>query len=362
MLSNILSLSSTAGIYQQNTKAPNSQNFAVENIRAKSVRIVNRKGENCRLEPDEEAADVVRLIFELVQNRLGAKQIVRALHKCRTPTPAEYKAAHGFTGHDISRSNGIWSESTVARILKDERYTGTYIIGKREVTEVGGHKVRLKTEDQWVKIPDHHSAIVSKELYDQVQALRPHTKCAKKNINTYPLRGKVFCGECRHAMSRTPSQNHAYICRHSQVDDTAPCHGLRIKEAELEQIVYDKMLLWLQTTQEEGSCIPSTAPDGLDIRIEDCHREKRKLYEQFVMQKINLQDYKVQQAKLDGELERFKQTLAIVSTQVAGQRDTADQASLLQRLQATDHLTVELVDELIDRVDIYPGRVKPIWR
>jgi len=37
--------------------------------------------------------------------------------------------------------DGIWPESSIIHILDDERYTGTYIIGKREVTEVGGHHV-----------------------------------------------------------------------------------------------------------------------------------------------------------------------------------------------------------------------------
>lgn len=315
-----------------------------------------KKSGDGRMEPDEETADVVRLIFRLAKSGLGAKGIVKALRERGVSTPAEYKAAHGFSGHDIFRSNGIWHESTIARILEDERYTGMYIMGKREVTEVGGHRVRLKDESEWIKIPGHHPAIVSKELYDQVQALRPHTKCVKKNVNTYPLRGKVFCGECRHAMSRTSSKNPAYICRHSQVDDVAPCHGLRIMEAELEQIVYGKMLLRFQTVQGERSCIPLTVLDGLDAKIENCLQRKRSLYERFVVQELELDEYKVQKAELDNELEQLKQVTDVIGTQ------TEDQASLLQRVQSTGHLTVELVDELIDRVDIYPdGRVEPIW-
>lgn len=74
------------------------------------------------MEPDEETAAGVKLIFELAQSGLGAKQIVRAMHERGIATPAEYKAAHGFNGHDISRCHGIWQESTVARILMDERY------------------------------------------------------------------------------------------------------------------------------------------------------------------------------------------------------------------------------------------------
>ena len=322
-----------------------------------------KKGGDGRMEPDEEAANTVQLIFTLAQQGLGAKQIVKALYDRNIPTPAEYKAAHGFSGHDISRCHSIWNESTVARILGDERYIGTYIIGKREVTEVGGHKVRLKTEDQWVKIADHHPPIISREVFDQVQALRPKISCVKKNINTYPLRGKVFCGSCGHAMSRTSSKNPAYICRHSQVDDAAPCHGLRILEEELERIVYGKMLLRFRTVSETKEHVPMTLPDDLNLRIENCLEQKRCLYERLVTQKFRLEEYRVQKAGIDEELYRLRRTLAATKEQTEQTRATCDQIGLLNRLYETGCLTIELADELVGRVEVYPGgRVEPIWR
>ena len=139
-----------------------------------------RKGADGRMEPDEGTAPNVRLIFELAQAGSTPNEIVRALFERGIPTPGEYKSAHGFSGHDISRCCGIWPASSVVTILDDERYTGTYITGKREVTEVGGHRVRMKDESQWIKIPDHHPAIISRELFEQVQAQRPRFKCPKK--------------------------------------------------------------------------------------------------------------------------------------------------------------------------------------
>ena len=62
-----------------------------------------QKGGNGRMEPNEETAPNVRLIFELAQDGYTANQIVRALFERSIPTPAEYKVAHGFTGHDVSR-------------------------------------------------------------------------------------------------------------------------------------------------------------------------------------------------------------------------------------------------------------------
>ena len=68
------------------------------------------------------------MIFELARDGRKPNEIVKALFERNIPTPAEYKAAHGFNGHDISRCCGIWSTSSVVHILDDERYTGTYII------------------------------------------------------------------------------------------------------------------------------------------------------------------------------------------------------------------------------------------
>ena len=100
------------------------------------------------MEPNEETAPIVQMIFELAKNGYKPNEIVKALFERHIPTPAEYKAVHGYNGHDISRCGGIWSTSAVVHILDDERYTDTYIMGKREVTEVGGHRVRMKDESQ----------------------------------------------------------------------------------------------------------------------------------------------------------------------------------------------------------------------
>ena len=119
-----------------------------------------RKSADGRMEPDEETAPNVRLIFDLAAQGYSAPQIGKVLVERGIPTPGERKAARGIAYHDVSRSAGLWQTSTISRLLDDERYIGTYIIGKRHVTEIGGSHVRLKDESEWIKIPDHHPAIV----------------------------------------------------------------------------------------------------------------------------------------------------------------------------------------------------------
>ena len=167
-------------------------------------------------------------------------EIVRRLYAQRVPTPAEYRAAKGKPIHDTSRSNGVWSSSAVIHILTDERYAGTYVIGKRAVKEIGGTRSRLKDESEWIKIPDHHPAIVSMELYEQANAVRRQFKQPNKQRRDYLLRGKVFCGYCDHAMSRKGKTTWFY-CRHAEVSDNLPCHGLQVREKELEQAIFESI-------------------------------------------------------------------------------------------------------------------------
>ena len=128
-----------------------------------------RKSADGRMEPDPEAATVVQLIFSLSAGGMNAAAITRELFRRNIPTPGQYKAAHGNHTHDISRCHGIWSTSTILRILEDERYTGVYVIGKRAVLEVGGTRSRLKDRESWYIISDHHPAIVERAVFDTVQ-------------------------------------------------------------------------------------------------------------------------------------------------------------------------------------------------
>ena len=120
--------------------------------------------------PDPETSEVVQKIFEYAVNGMNAADIARELSRQQIPTPGEHKARKGIKTHDVSRTHGMWCNSTVLRILADERYMGTYVIGKREVTEIGGHKMRSKAESDWIKIPDHHIPLVNEEIFSKANA------------------------------------------------------------------------------------------------------------------------------------------------------------------------------------------------
>ncbi len=333
-----------------------------------------QKGTDGRMEPDEETAPNVRLIFELAGRGCTSSEIIQELYERKIPTPGEYKASKGRKIHDISRTHQIWQRSTIRNILLDERYIGTYVMGRKQVVEVGSSRVRNRDESEWFRIPDHHPAIISKELFQRVQELKPKKSCIKKNVHLYPLRGKVFCGCCGHAMPRNPSKNHAFVCKHTEVDKSAACHGLRIAEKDLEAILYEIISRQAQVILNVENLSNASLLDTkiathteYSQRVESCLDRKRVLYEQVLLKEITLEDYKAQKADVDAELERLRQVQGALSAEIAQAKMDVKtknaRLELAQEISAASGLNTAMADALIERVDIHPGnQVDIVWK
>ena len=121
------------------------------------------------------------MIFELAAKGDSHYKIIQELYDNKIPTPNEHKAKN-----NISRSSCVWGQTSIANILTDERYTGMYISGRYTATQIGGKGITKKDESEWVKIPNHHHAIISKDLFDKVQSLRTLKQSNFKPCD-YPL-------------------------------------------------------------------------------------------------------------------------------------------------------------------------------
>ena len=333
-----------------------------------------KKGADGRMEPDEETAPNVRLIFALASQGKSTREISQILRERGVCTPGEYKAARGIAQHDVSRSAGTWQSDTLMRVLRDERYTGTYIIGKRHVTEVGSSHNRLRDESDWIKIPDHHPALVSREIYDEVQEKIKRRPSVKRNTTAYPLRQKVYCGCCRHAMPRSGSKNYLFYCRFTKSNADAACHDLSIRESELEDALYAvlskqaQVILNVHDLSDAGvlkSCLAEQTDYG--NKVEGLKARKAALYEQLVLGKISQEEYRERKAKIDKELMRVEQVYDALSTQSSQMQMDADtkkaSRKLAQEITDANGLTAALVDTLIERVYVYPGnRLDIEWK
>ena len=323
-----------------------------------------RKSADGRMEPDPEAAAVVQLIFQLAAIGTNAASITRELYKRGIPTPGEYKAARGNHTHDITRTRGIWSGSTVLRILEDERYIGSYVIGKRAVLEVGGNRSRLKDKEKWYIIPDHHPAIIDKETFDKVQATQRRFSQPNKKKRDYPLKGKAFCGCCNHALSRTMQKTSYYYCRHSEADAASRCHKMKVNAVALEQAVFQILKTQLAVslplnadgTVHMGAVISERSE--YEKQIEALQDSKQALFEQYIMDEIDMETYKSQKAAYDATILKTKNAYAAIAAQAKQKQEEQARQSSRQEISKAitdaEGLTTELVDLLIEKVYVFP--------
>ena len=92
-----------------------------------------------RLLIDKEAADIVRKIFALTIDGVRPTEIAAMLNREGVPTPMLHKRAAGCSRDrwpSIHEEN-FWTQHTIFKILRDERYIGKCVYGKRERDMVG---------------------------------------------------------------------------------------------------------------------------------------------------------------------------------------------------------------------------------
>lgn len=123
---------------------------------------------------DEEAAKVVKWIFEKRLERRSAEFIADELNKKNIPSPYTYKKINSskYTTTFAKEKYPQWSPVAVRRILANEMYTGVMIQGK--VKKVS-YKLPIRKsvpKSEWVRVEGAVDAIISKELFEKVQAVR----------------------------------------------------------------------------------------------------------------------------------------------------------------------------------------------
>lgn len=325
-----------------------------------------QKGADGRMEPDSETAPNVKLIFDLAINGYDTKSIVGELYKRNILTPAEHRASKGKKIYNTATTNGIWTNSQVLRTLQDERYAGTYIMGKREVTRVGSSTTRDKDESLWYKIPNHHEPIVSMDIFSEVQSKLTRFKCPKKNKKVFPLKGMVQCGICGHIMYRTTNKDHSFRCRHTLGVEDFPCNGLEVREADilstLLTIIKKQAEVVLGTSNIfdfESLNVKTANKDKFGEDIDRLNTKKRSLYSQYFDKEISLDEYNRLKAEIDKELFPLSSSFSKLKEQTdnlkRSHQETENRQKIAAEVSSADTVTHEIVSQLVEKILVYPN-------
>ncbi len=201
------------------------------------------------LEPDPEAAEVVRQIFTLCAAGKGPSQIARILTERKILTPANYyfqKTGKTHEGRDALHPY-VWSGTTVSDILKNVMYLG-HTVGLRRTTISYKNKTRIdRPESEQCLVKNTHQPLVSQEQWEIVQEVRQHKKRTAKHMNEPNIfSGLVFCADCGkplvlHRASTMKKVEYNFKCYTYGKKGKTACTAHHIRECELTQIVLDDL-------------------------------------------------------------------------------------------------------------------------
>ena len=169
---------------------------------------------NChRLLVNTDTAPVVRQIFRWAADGLALNRIVKRLNETGVLTPSHYLASIGLISNQKLIGSGKWQTRTVNKILTDAVYTGDMVQGKSRSVK---RKQTPTVPEDWIVVKGTHEPLISRELFEQVQAIRvqaaaKYTQNEKIPYSPNIFRGRIFCGHCGKSLHRQKSHNRYFF-------------------------------------------------------------------------------------------------------------------------------------------------------
>ena len=338
----------------------------------------NAKG---KLIIDPEAAEVVRRIFSMALNGIGAHKIARILNDEKIPSPTAYKQQHGIHYRSALKNTNaaLWSSPTVYQILHDQVYIGNMVQGKHKKISYKSEKTIWLPKSQWIVVENTHEAIIEREMFETVQRMMQGRTRSGEKGTIHPLARKVVCSCCGCIMEQTGRQPRAdgtqrrYVrCRMHQrapeVCGNKTCTNL----TDLQNVVLQRIRACVSDWFDPEKVKLPEQDDPVRQRNQAMREELRKLrgdverrrkaMRELYLDKVSglidtVQFSELNQTFLE-EVKKAETRINLLETELEQQQEETGvvqtQMQRVRELAQVSHLTRELAVLLVDRVVVGP--------
>ncbi len=340
---------------------------------------------------DEEAAAVVRQIFEWKRQEVSVYTIVERLKAGGIESPERHKRRAGTRNGGNIQGEG-WCPSTIRGILQNRAYIGEMICGKSETALYKGLKKHVTETDKWIVVPDAHPPIVSVSDFEAVERQMQKDSAHRETAMEWSadiragmidlFAGKIFCADCGKRMyyKRQRIQckgvvfRGVYDCSTHMRRGHGTCfkHAMRqnalnkkvfnaIRDQLQVALDYEKLLLAMRGGSGEASVREKhkAAVASVKLRLNALKKKRAGLYESYVEGILNEEEYAFAKQTyeeqyealnrlLDEAVERRERFLASISPDNKW-------LTMMRGAAGMTGLTQELVDAIIEKVLVYGG-------
>ena len=148
---------------------------------------------------DEEAAPIVRRIFQMTIDGHGPHVIARKFTEKKIERPSYHLAKLGI-GNSINNCDEdnphTWNGSTIANINSKPEYMGHTVNFKTYKESYKDKQSKKAPKEEWVIFENTHPKIVDSETWETAQRCRKIVKRTDSLGEANPLTGKLICADC----------------------------------------------------------------------------------------------------------------------------------------------------------------------
>lgn len=340
---------------------------------------------------DEEAAAVVRQIFEWKRQEVSVYTIVERLKAGGVESPERHKRRAGTRNGDNIQGEG-WCPSTIRGILQNRAYIGEMVCGKSETALYKGLKKHVTETDKWIVVPDAHPPIVSVSDFEAVERQMREDSAHRETAMEWSadiragmidlFAGKIFCADCGKRMyykrqriqckgvvfrgvydcSTHMRRGHGTCFKHAMRQDALNEKVFNAIRDQLQVALdYEKLLLAMRGGSGEASVREKhkAAVASVKLRLNALKKKRAGLYESYVEGILNEEEYAFAKQTyeeqyealnrlLDEAVERRERFLASISPDNKW-------LTMMRGAAGMTGLTQELVDAIIEKVLVYGG-------
>lgn len=330
---------------------------------------------------DPDAAEIVKLIFEMCLQGTAKLATAMYLNEHGVPSPSAYKRLKGLP-HPTSSDNDnpMWSAGVVGNILTNPIYTGDLVQGRRRVKSYKVHQIEEVPEEEWVVVPDTHDAIISKADFEKVQGLlKRDTRTAPKGRELHLFSGFLKCADCGKAVTRSLSGKHVYYaCSTYKSRSKTACtmHGIKHNRLEAAVLFAIQQQVHLAVSYSAIIARINSAPvkKSESARLNDLisakerelakiARYKQSIYQDWKDGALTRQEYMDMKADYDSkadELTAILNRLTSEREELASGVDNEHPALVaFMQYQNITALSRDILIQLVDHIKVYDnGNIK----
>ena len=331
---------------------------------------------------DEEAAPVVKRIFQSVLAGESIAAIGRALRAEQIPIPSEHWKRIGAPVRTAGYADPYaWSATTISYILSRPEYMGRKVLGKTVCENYKTKSTRKTTAEEQYIFEGAIPAIIDEETWHNVQRLRETKRRAPKTQNApNRLTGLLYCAECgaklthRHHLVQGKWWDDAFICgNYRQLTRDCTMHYIPTQRLEPSILSTIQRVSWYVRNNEAEFI--ERVREASDQRQEEAvkdsktqlakakrrHKELdglvKKLYEANATGKLPdkhftrlLAEYDEEQAALEASMTEWQEQ---IENWNADKLKTEKFIELVKRYTDFSELTTPMLNEFIEKVVVH---------